>query len=180
VFDVMVDAPFYKRAAIMEKLEKDFADFPQIQFVETQEVISEVEADYWYYHWKKLQGYEGMMYRDSNATYGFSANCGNKENRWNCLLKRKEMIDLVATITGFKQMKDVDGNLKDTLGAFELQTAEGASFSAGSGLTDEQRAKYWRVGEERMLGIKCRILYEMKSDGGVPLKPIIDLVDTQI
>ena len=177
IFDVMVDSPFWKRALILHKLAGILEDATGVKVVKTREVTSETEADYLYNQWKNLDGYEGMMYRDANATYGFSHRCGNKDNRWNCLLKRKEMLDDDATIIGFNEMIDgTTGKSKDTLGSFNLMSRWGTTFSAGSGLTHSQREEYWRVGEERMRGTKVHYRYEMLSDSKIPLKPIIELV----
>jgi ATP-dependent DNA ligase len=178
VFDVMLDVPFWKRAEVLKALALQLEGSPSIQFVPTCIVASHIEADYLYKYYKQA-GYEGLMYRSSDARYGFAQRCGNKENRWNYILKRKEMIDLTAAIIGFKEMVDDKTGLpKDTLGAFELITDDGHVFSAGSGLTNEQRDHYWHLGLEALKGVNVRILYEMRSDGGIPLKPVIDLVDT--
>jgi ATP-dependent DNA ligase len=176
IFDVIVDEPFYRRALILRKLKSMFDGDPAIGVVKTEEVTSPVEADHLYNKWRNLEGFEGMMYRDANAHYGFASRCGNKDNRWHCLLKRKEMQDLDAVVIGLQQMVAQTGELKDTLGAFELRAENGAVFTAGSGLTDVQRNTYWAAGEN-MLGTRVKIRFEMLSDGGVPLKPIIDLVE---
>lgn len=178
IFDVMVDSPFWKRALILQKLAEMFEDATGVKVVKTCEVTSESEADYLYNQWKNLDGYEGMMYRDANATYGFSHRCGNKDNRWNYLLKRKEMLDDDAYIVGFNEMIDGTTGLgKGTLGSFNLMSRWGTTFSAGSGLTHQQREEYWRIGEERMKGTSVHFRYEMLSDAKVPLKPIIELVN---
>lgn len=178
IFDVMVDAPFWRRALILNTLKKRLSESTSVRIVKTREVVSETEADYFYNQWKNHEGFEGMMYRDANAVYGFKSRCGNQENRWNCLLKRKEMVDMEATIVGFNEMIcGTTGEPKGTLGSFDLQTPLGVTFSAGSGLTNELRDKFWAIGPDAMYGVKVRVNYEMLSDGGTPLKPIIDLVD---
>lgn len=177
IFDVMVDVPFWKRALLLERLAADLKDVAGVKVVTTREVASDSEADYLYNQWKNIEGYEGMMYREANSTYGFSHRCGNKDNRWNYLLKRKEMLDADAFVVGFNQMVcGTTGNLKDTLGSFILMSEWGTTFSAGSGLTHAQREEYWRLGEERMRGTKVHFRYEMLSDSKTPLKPIIELV----
>lgn len=175
VFDVIVDAPFHRRLKVLEALRKRFDDVTSVHVVQTEEVFSDYEADHWYRLWKG-QEYEGMMYRDSSAHYGFAARCGNKENRWNCLLKRKETQDLDAVVVGFNQEHDQYGKALDSLGSFQLRAPNGAVFSAGSGLRREQRIIYWKQ-QEFMLGVNVKIKYEMLSDGGVPLKPIIECVE---
>jgi len=177
VFDVLMDEPFHRRLLVLNKLAQQFEGHAGVGVVKTREVTSEIEADYWYNQWKNVEGFEGMMYRDANAPYGFASRCGNKDNRWNYLLKRKEMQDMNAAIVGVNQMVDQFGELKEGLaGAFVLRSPEGATFTAGSGLTNEQRRLYWSKREE-LLGVVVRIRYEMLSDGGVPLKPIVECVD---
>jgi ATP-dependent DNA ligase len=176
IFDVIVDAPFHRRNLVLRELSKRFEIHPHIGVVKTMEVSSALEADYFYNQWKNVEGFEGMMYRDANAPYGFAARCGNKENRWNCLLKRKEMMDLDAIIVGLNQLVNKDGVLQPKLGSFQLKAPNGALFSAGSGLTDTQRVAYWNVGDD-MLGMRVRVHFEMLSDNGTPLKPIIECVD---
>jgi len=177
IFDVMLDMPFHKRLLVLNRLKEKLADKTGVRVVKTEEVSSPVEADFWYNKWKNEENFEGMMYRDANAVYGFAHRCGNKDNRWNYLLKRKEMMDAIGTIVGFNEMIcGTTGQPKGTLGSFEITTDAGARFSAGSGLTHGLRAKYWAIGEEQMAGTRVSYSYEMLSDSGVPLKPIIDLV----
>ena len=83
---------------------------------------------------------------------------------------------MYAEVTGLREEISVLGEPKGILGAFELRADNGAQFTAGSGLTQAQKAEYWRAGD-RMLGTRVRINFEMLSDGGVPLKPIVDCVE---
>jgi hypothetical protein len=177
IFDVIVDAPFYKRALMLHKLRERFDGSPAISVVKTFEITTESEGDYYYNQWRKIENFEGAMYREACMPYGFASRCGNKENRWHYLQKRKGTQDLVATVVGLKEM--IDGKTKEpkgTLGAFNLATDKGFAFDAGSGLTDADRVKYWALGD-RMIGTKVRIKFEMFSDGGIPLKPIIECVE---
>lgn len=177
IFDVMVRAPFVQRAAYLAKLAEQLAGNEFVEVVPTMQITSSIEADHWYNHWKNLEGYEGMMYRDSNAVYGFSDMCGNKDNRWHCLMKRKGVQDLYATVIGLNEMHEQSSGLpKGTLGSFQLRTESGHVFNAGSGLTDALRAKFWSL-QDKLLGVRVRIVYEMLSDGGVPLKPIVECVE---
>lgn len=175
IFDVIVDMPFYQRAVVLDKLKKMFADNPAIDVVETVEVSSSIEADYYYSLWRG-QGYEGAMYRAACATYGFAQRCGNKENRWHYIWKRKGTQDMEAMVIGLKEEIDQGGEPKGRLGAFELRGPTGCIFTAGSGLTAQQRAYYWTEGD-KMLGTNVRITFEMYSDGGKPLKPIVECVN---
>ena len=176
VFDVIVRVPFRKRAEIMRWMGQSLEGNEYVQFVETHEIFTPIEAEHWYNQWKNIHGFEGMMYRDAEAHYGLESQCGNKENRWWCLQKRKECLDMDATITDLIAMVDskTKGD-KDTLGAFELRADNGALFTAGSGLTMQQRYDYWH-NPERVMGKRVHIEYEMLSDTGIPLKPIIACV----
>lgn len=154
---------------------------PAVSFVPTVFVTCEREADMCYRLWKQ-QKYEGMMYRDLDHPYGFHKKdaapgfkvCGNKENRWNCLQKRKDWIDVVLPVRGVQEGRD---GMRGMCGALVF-VFEGKEFAAGSGLTFQQRQWFWsRRQDESIFNIKCRLKYEMLSDTGVPLKPTIEEVD---
>ena len=112
-----------------------------------------------------------MMYRSINDPYGMIDECGNKENRWATLLKRKDWLDMRCRIVGVNEGK---GEFAGSVGAFVLQTEDGTTFQAGSGLTKFQRKAYWI---EDPVGRIAVVNYEMLSDGGVPLKPTIEMVE---
>jgi ATP-dependent DNA ligase len=142
VFDLIFpDSSFHKRWLAMKAIvDSGRFDNTPIKFVETFLVHSEAEADYYYRRFKS-QNYEGMMYRCPHSGYGIETRCTNKENRWNCLLKRKEMVEGEAVIRGFHEG---EGQFQNALGAFELEYSNGMKFSAGSGLTHQQRFHYWQ------------------------------------
>ena len=120
-----------------------------------------------YKNYLKL-GYEGLMYRSLGCMYGLTENCGNKENRWKCLLKRKEWLDkefrvVDFTITegkkgerGFQVMCEVEGS--------------GETFNVGSGLSDDELDYYI---ENSPIGQWAKVKFETYSDTGIPLKPTI-------
>ncbi len=174
IFDVMCNLPFHRRAELLTQFAFCLTDRPTVKFVPTQFVETQAEWDYYHNLWLS-QGYEGSMWRDPKALYGFPRNCGNQENRWWCIQKRKAWQDMLAEITGLEEMVDGAGKPKDTLGAFHLVGDNGAHFSAGSGLTVEQRDRYWLQGYE-MYGKKVHIRFLMLSDSQVPLNPIIECV----
>ena len=127
-----------------------------------------------YSQWRSA-GYEGLMLRDPMSPYGLPDYCTNKENRWPCLLKRKEWLDLIATLVDVCRGK---GKYENTTGSLTLMLENGKTFSAGSGLTDAQREFIW-ANRHQMSGKKVRVKYEMLSDKGVPLKPTVIEVDVQ-
>ena len=65
IFDVIVDAPFYKRNLVLHKLRERFKDHPAISVVKTFEIATEAEGDYYYNHWKHVEEFEGAMYREA-------------------------------------------------------------------------------------------------------------------
>lgn len=179
IFDIILDEPFYRRVLALNKLREMFKDNESVKVVKTFEITSESEADYYYKKFKHDEEFEGMMYRTAAAPYGFASRCGNQENRWNYLLKRKEMVDMYATIVAlYPEIDSKTNEPKERLGAFELQNERGVYFRAGSGLTHQQRELYWKLGNQ-MIGVRVRIKYEMNSDSGIPLKPIIECVETE-
>lgn len=160
-------APFSERIKKLN-VAKMFLDLPNIEFVPTHFVTkSEAEELYAYY---RKEGYEGTMYR-TDEPYGFSFNCGNQENRWKCLLKRKDWLD-----DDFKVVEYIHGKtgtrLEYSVGSLLLETSEGLQFTAGSGLSDSDRDRIM-AGD---LPTSAKINFEMYSDGGIPLKPTIELL----
>lgn len=140
-----------------------------VAMVSTIPIYDEVAGDGVFAQLKRA-GYEGMMYRTSDAPYGQLHNCGNKENRWTTLLKRKDWLDDEFKIT------DViigEGKYSNMVGSLELQMPNGKIFYAGSGLSDPQRVRYM---DAPPIGCLAKIKYEMLSDDGIPLKPIIEVV----
>lgn len=110
------------------------------------------------------------MYRLPSAPYGFAEECGNKENRWKYLLKRKGWIDDEFLILGFKLTEGEKGNQ-----GFQLlcQTQSGTEFTVGSGLSQEAQTYYSQNSPE---GFLAKVRFEMLSDKGVPLKPTLEAI----
>ena len=111
-----------------------------------------------------------MMYR-ANVPYGLESKCGNKENRWDILLKRKDWLDEDCEIV---DVVEGDGKYVGAVGALVLRfPGNGQLFRAGSGLSDMERRKWF---DGSCIGMVAKVKYEMLSDGGVPLKPRIEAV----
>ncbi len=126
------------------------------------------EAEHLYSYYRK-QNYEGTMYRSVLAPYGFVENCTNKENRWKCLLKRKEWMDEWCRVLGFNLTEGEKGEQ-----GFQMlcETEDGAQFTVGSGLTEVERELYVERPPARV-----KVKYECRSDNGTPLKPTIEEVE---
>ncbi len=162
------DLTFEQRSEIMDNWE-DCYQFKMncIRMVNTHYVESMLDSDPIYTYYKN-RGYEGIMYRYADASYGRPENCTNKENRWNCLLKRKDKQDEEFDVIGFEFG---NGKYSNTVGALTFQLPNGATFSAGSGLSDLQREEILR-----QLPLKATVKFEAYSDGGIPTQPTIELL----
>jgi len=180
IFDIPSMKPFWQRAKDLEKLEmwleRSHRDVSFVQVAPTVEVTSQAEADYYYNQWRQ-EGYEGAMYKLPEAPYGFAEHCGNKENRWWHIQKRKGTEDLQAKIIN---LNEGAAGFSGMLGAFECEYTHPddrgiVRFYAGSGLNFDQRQRYWND-PNCVLGQPIDIEFEMFSDGGIPLKPIVTLV----
>lgn len=171
VFDYVALRPFHERTNILA----DVGYQPPIHPVVTMECWSLADIENAFKLWRG-QGYEGAIVRVSDAPYGLPVNCGNKENRWNYIQKRKDWLDVKlrgqAVIEG-------EGKYSGTCGSVEfIYPPTGRVFTAGSGLTDSERVRLWDM-KERFPEASPRFVvnYEMLSDIGKPLKPTIELVE---
>ncbi len=140
-----------------------------VKLVQTVYITDELQGEQYFAACKSL-GFEGTMYRSPSSPYGTLANCTNKENRWNCLLKRKDWLD--------EEVECIDFSI--TLGAnsergfvMTCQRDTGVTFGVGSGLSHSQRDKYET---QPPIGKTVTVKYEILSDNGTPLKPTILLV----
>lgn len=175
IFDIIdttdLHRPFDQRATLLETLKANLVvhSTTTIQVVPTS-LVCAPGVDDQLYELYRLQGYEGLMYRIPSAPYGFAEECGNKENRWKYLLKRKGWIDDEFLITGFTLTTGDKGNQ-----GFQLtcQTQTGAEFTVGSGLSQELQAYYNLNSPE---GFLAKVRFEMLSDKGIPLKPTLEAI----
>jgi len=175
VFDIVdtqsLHRPFHERAELLELLKTNLVihQATTIKVVPTT-LINTPGLDDELYGSYRSQGYEGLMYRLPTAPYGFAEECGNKENRWKYLLKRKGWIDDEFLIIGFDLTTGEKGNQ-----GFQLtcQTSSGTEFTVGSGLSHEQQLYYSQNSPE---GFLAKVRFEMLSDKGVPLKPTLEAI----
>lgn len=170
IFDCILlndrSAPFSERSRYLAWWYKECTN-DKLKLVDTHRVTSEQEASALYSHFKH-QEYEGMMYR-LDTPYGLESLCGNKENRWDCLLKRKEFIDWEGTVQGIEESTINPG----TVGSLVFTFDNGNEFSAGSGLKHEQKHRFF---SDPPIGKRARLAYLMLSDSGTPLNPYIECV----
>lgn len=167
VFDIIADVPFSQR---VEGLRELSTVYPFV--VPTFFIDSESSANYYYSLWKR-QGYEGLIYRQPKQPYGFEERCGNQENRWDYSIKRKDRSSSEFEIIGVTQGMSVHKEPQLWVGALRLVTSNGKVFYAGSGLTEDQKFKYW---QHPPIGMIASIAYEMYSPDGIPLQPTVEQV----
>tara|TARA_R110000803_G_scaffold136034_1_gene202987 strand:+ start:13735 stop:14616 length:882 start_codon:yes stop_codon:yes gene_type:complete len=179
IFDVVDPSPFELRkqylAAISKRVRK--LKLTNIFVVETMPIIDHDEFEL-YHKLNRNRGFEGTMYREATASYGRLEECGNQENRWYRLMKRKERIDLDCVIIGVNEGRaGKTGMMLGKAGSLQLMTPEGVEFTCSSGaLVIGYRKLLWDMRDE-IKGTKCRISFPLYSDAKLPLQATIDLID---
>lgn len=176
VFDVVQSKPFHERMKFLAELEDyiTVANLLTIRVVETQIVNNEHELRLAYKLFR-LEGYEGLMCRSLDAYYGLLQNCGNQENRWDCLMKLKDSLDVECELLS---VQEGQGKYVGMCGSLELRTPDGVVFSSGGGLDDAQRQKLWDMRHElRGSLIPVRVVCDEMSDGGTPVRNRIESID---
>lgn len=139
-----------------------------VKLVETHEVSSAIQADKLYTGYKDAR-FEGIMYRKSLSPYGFIELCGNQDNRWNYLIKRKEWLDDEFEIVDFIPTIGAKGEA----GFSMICQINDQTFSVGSGLSDAELMAY---SINPPIGQMARVRYEVLSDSGIPLKPTLEAI----
>lgn len=167
IFDIISDQPQHRRLEILETLEFK----GPVMVIPHYYCVSSTFAEQAYRAFKGDQ-YEGMIYRDYSAPYGREYNCPNKENRWQCLLKRKEWQDMECVCVGVNISDSHVAIQQPHIGSLQLQTPAGVTFNA-SGMSNSERIEYYH---NPPVGQQVKIKYEMLSDSGKPLKPQVELV----
>lgn len=173
VFDIYRNTNSHERQGLLDRLFLNLPPDSPLKRVMTIPFNSVNEANTMFQLCRK-EGYEGMIYRSATEPYGFAAACGNKENRWSHIMKRKFWEDMDATVLSIYEGKD--GFARMT-GGFCCLGENGVEFNVGGGpaLTHESRRKYWWE-PTSIVGRTVKVRYEMLSDGGVPLKPVVEVV----
>jgi hypothetical protein len=156
--------PFSERVKLLTWWYSYACENEKVKMVSTHRVTDDAGANSWYSHFKANE-YEGLMYR-VDAPYGIESQCGNKENRWDVLLKRKEFVDWEGMIVDTEESSINPG----TVGSLVMQFDNGQEFRAGSGLTHDQKTRFFG---DPPIGKRVRIEYLMLSDNGTPLNPYV-------
>ncbi len=188
VFDLVSAEGFAIRQAELFLLFQSHIDYDPsrdapVSFVETRFAGVPKVADQAFMAWRHV-GFEGMMLRCPDGPYSVPDICGNKENRSHYLLKRKDWLDLDAEIV---EVTEGQHRLQGTCGSLALRYKNDSGgyvyFAAGSGLSDMSRRELWEkrdlIREDYFYDKPwtAKVKYEMLSDGGVPLKPTIILIN---
>ena len=97
VFDIISNEPQDKRFEFHTFLTQS-CQARGIEWVPTHFCQNQNSFDELYNLYFHQLHYEGVMWRDEKAGYGFEHLCTNQENRWNCIVKRKPRQDVVARI----------------------------------------------------------------------------------
>jgi len=174
IFDILhvndMLRPFAERAQDLFDLQQRITlhKLKKVHVVPTTR-MSLQSSEFAYNNYRKL-GYEGIMYRDGSKPYGHEQLCGNKDNRWTYLLKRKAWVDDEFVILDFKLTVGEKGNR-----GFQLtcKTKEGRTFNVGSGLAHEEMEA---CEASPPIGKLARVRYEMLSDDLIPLKPTLEAI----
>lgn len=180
IFDIIRDRPFEQRERGLTSLRRTIRklNFPHLCIVESQKISDMAELSM--YHKLNLQrGFEGTMYREAGAVYGLLQNCSNQENRWNCLLKWKNSLDLDCEIVEVIEGREgKTGQFLGKAGALKLVTPDGKQFNAGSGLIVTHRSMLWNLRNE-IVGVTCRVEFDEYSDDMIPVRPRIVMINDE-
>ena len=180
VFDVVdFKRPFFDRLWDVDT--RLLGAGPLVQRVVTLKCDAQ-HADAQYAAWV-AGGYEGMMYRLGDCPYTVpkqkwdgqrmgrlgtrSGFLSDKDNRAWHLLKRKDWQDDEFFCVG---VAEGEGKYAGMLGAVVCNSASGATFHVGSGLTDSERGHYWT---NPPIGKQIKVKYLCLSSDGIPLNPTI-------
>lgn len=115
-------------------------------------------------------GYEGAILRDPRGIYKY----GRSTMREQIIFKIKPVEDAEGVIVGLYEQLDKNGNPKDTLGGFDIQSSEfKVEFGVGTGvgLTKELRQKIWD-NKEKYVGRTIVFKYQKYGSINAPRQPI--------
>lgn len=178
VFDTISLVQFSGRNEVLNVLREHvkMLQLQHIVIVETHLVGSYHEFEM-YHKFNLSRGFEGTMYREGKSSYGFLEHCGNQENRWNYLLKRKNAVDMDCVIIDVLEGRMGEtGQMLGKAGALKVKAPSGVVFNVGTGLVVAHRKFIWD-NKESFIGVNVRILYEELSDQGKPLRARIECID---
>ena len=156
VYDVVMNAPFSERLAVLENLRSTLND-DQIELVHTYKVDNEEEIRNYHIEFV-AQGYEGTMIRHSDE--GYTVN-----KRSSQLLKYKDFIDEVFTIIDI-----VPSESRPDQGVIVCASAKG-SFNCGMKFSHFER-KMMLTMKGEYIGQPAEVRFFEYTDGGLPRFPV--------
>lgn len=157
VYDLVMDAPFRERYAILADLLVKLAN-PNIKLVPTYLVNNEKEIKTFHIQFI-AQGYEGTMVRHSNE--GYTVN-----KRSSQLLKYKDFLDEVYTVNEVWPSES-----RPEQGVVECVTSKGVTFTCGMKFSHAERSEIL-TNKENYIGQKAEIRFFEYTDGGLPRFPV--------
>lgn len=152
------DWPFADRSSFLQKIVSD-SKLSHIKFVKTVHVKSEEQALGQYEKWV-AQGFEGIMFRNSDAPYKIGGRSMD-------LQKHKPFVDSEFVIVG---AHEGSGNDAGTV-VWECITPRKQVFSVKPEGDRASRRKLWKEWKKHV-GKKLTVKYQELSDDGVPIFPV--------
>jgi len=172
VFDVAIEnCGQFSRLIKLNNLLNDIPGFGQsyspIQKVPV-EVANSFDEIYDNYNAFLSDGYEGIIIRHPAAYY--------LRKRSPYIMKFKPKKDDFYLVLGVQEEISKDGQPKGRVGAFVCEGSTGDTFTCGSGLTAEDRERYWGAD---LTGWLIHVQYQNITPGkGVPRFPVfMELID---
>ena len=159
LFDIVNEQPQMKRQLIIENL-RGLNPWIQVAPFWLCESLDDIMRVY-----DKLieLHYEGIIVRHSMCPYE------RKRSTW--MMKFKAKGEDEYEITGYAEELSNEGNPKNSLGSLRLSSADGGTFSVGSGFTQDQRKYLWET-RESLAGKSVKVKYQHLTDRKVPRFPV--------
>ena len=182
IFDLISDKPYVERMVELAELK-----LPKFCYrVLPKRIQNEKEMLAYERMCVDENNYEGIMIRSPNGPYKF----GRSTVRQGYLLKLKRFQDSEARIVGFEEMmhnenektKDELGHSKRShkkagmvaagvLGAFVVEMDDGKQFKVSTGMTADDRVKYWESRND-MLGKFVKYKFQDAGAKDLPRFPV--------
>ena len=167
VFDYISNEPQGVRLLKLRRLVMESKyNFPKHNFIEVAPyyICNNFDAVIDAYNRILENGYEGIIVRHLNAPY--------VRKRSTLMMKFKPKQEDVYEITGVVEEVSIQGEAKNSLGAFICCGEDRTPFKVGTGFTREQRRAYYER-KEVLVGKMVRVSYQTLTSGKkVPRFPV--------
>lgn len=111
------------------------------------------------------EGYEGIIVRNAFWPY--------ERRRSTGVMKFKPKRSDIYEIVSFEEEHTVEGVPKGVLGTLVCASGDGSTFRVYSGLSDDDRAKWWKI-RELLPGMSVKVGYQhLTATGGVPRSGVV-------